>query len=288
MAGQYFYTTTTDANLVNDLLAGCGELYIQRHEYQGTATLTLVGGGNDTLTLNDSGVAADDAYNSSVADNLYIIDDNGALARGKVIDTFSESTGTLVEFEANNMVLVSDGLTAPTLSDATDYTVQILSGSNNNLFGDFFGYMDDSVEWDPTPETEPLEVCNIYGQMVEVAEKVNKRMNTLVGATFNVPNSDVVSKVLNMEQYGLNNSTQSEYHGGSSPNINVFYQITVKSIDWNDANLAWQLFKGQLMNNGAIAFTGTSWKSISWIWKGKRDTMRASNRYDYFRFIRGF
>ena len=48
-------------------------------------------------------------YNSSVADNLYIIDDNSALARGNVIDTFSESTGTLIEFEANNIYILDIG-----------------------------------------------------------------------------------------------------------------------------------------------------------------------------------
>ena len=287
MPGNYFYTNTSDTDLAKELLHGCGQLYIQKHEYSGTATLTLVPGGNDTLVLADSGVAADDAYNSSVADNLYIIDDNSVVARGNVIDTFSESTGTLVEFEADDMVLVSDGATAPTLTDGSTYTVLILSGSDNCTFGDYFGYMDDSVEFDPTTETDPLERCTIDGTIVEVAEAVNKRTLMISGATFNVPNNDVISKVLNMELYGLNTG-QTEYHGGFSPDISVFYQMTIVTKDWDGNYIAFQLFKGQVINNGAIGFTGTGWKTLNWQYKGKEDSIRDSTAVNGFRYIKGF
>jgi hypothetical protein len=287
MPGNYFYTNTSDANLAKELLHGCGELYIQKHEYSGTATLTLVPGGTDTLVLSDSGVAADDAYNSTSADNLYIVDDNGKCARGKVSDTFSESTGTLIEFEADDMVLTEDGATAPTLTDGTSYTVLVLSGSNNNMFGDYMGYMDDSVEFDPTTETDPLERCTRDGTMVEVAEAVNKRSLMVSGATFNVPNTDVISKVLNMVQYGLNTG-QSEYHGGFSPDISTYYQLTILTKDWDGNFIAIQLFKGQLINNGALGFTGTGWKTVPWQFKGKEDTVRDSTAVNGFRFIKGF
>ena len=287
MAKNYFYTNTSDTDLAKEILHGCGELYIQKHEYSGLATLTLVPGGNDTLVLVDSGAAADDDYNSTTADNLYIIDDNGVLARGNVIDTFSESTGTLIEFEADDMVLVSDGATAPTLTDGTEYTVLVLSGSNSNLFGDYFGYMNDSVEFDPTTETDPLERCSIDGTLVEVAEAVSKRTLMLSGATFNVPNNDVISKVLNMELYGLQTG-QSEYHGGFSPNISQFYQVTIITKDWDGNYIAFQIFKGQLINNGAIGFTGTGWKTVSWQYKGKQDQMRDSTLVNGFRYIKGF
>lgn len=287
MGKQLFYSSPSDTDLAKELLHGCGELYVQKHEYSGLATLTLVPAADDTLVLDDGGVAGDDDYNSSKAENLFIIDDNGVLARGKVKNTFSESTGTLIEFEADDMVLVSDGATAPTLTDGGSYTVLVLSGSDVNLFGVYFGYMDDSVEFDPTTETDPLERCTIEGTMVEVAEAVSKRVLSLTGATYNVPNNDVISKVLNMEKYGLNVG-QSEYHGGFAPNINRFYQMTLLTKDWGGEYIAFQLFKGQLINSGAIGFTGTGWKTVSWTFKGKEDTIRDSTLVNGFRFIKGF
>jgi len=285
MPGNTFYENTSDTDLAKEIIGGCSELYIMKHSYTGLATLTLSGAGTDTLVLVDSGSAADDAYNSTMADNLYIEDDNGFLARGKVTDTFQESTGTLIEFEADNMVLVSDGATAPTLTDATSYNVRILSGSNKNLFGDYFGYTDDSVEFDSTPETEPLEVCNIEGQMEEIAEKVSKRILTLSGATYNVPNSDILKTVMSMEQYGLNNTTKSEFHGGFSPNISNYYQITALTKTFDGKYLAVQIFKQQVMNNGAWTLTGSGWKTLSFTAKGKKDELRDSVTTNGFRIL---
>ncbi len=286
MGKNYFYTDTSDADLAKELLAGAAELYIQKHEYSGTAVLTLVGGGNDTLALADGGVASDDDYNSSAADNLFIVDDNGVLATGKVIDTASESTGTLITFESTSMVLTSDGVTAPTLTDGATYTVLVLSGSNTNQFGDYFGYTDDSVEFDPSTETDPLVVVNIEGQEEEVAEKVKKRNLTLKGATFNVPNSDILSKVMNTETYGLNTATHKEYHGGFSPDITTFYQITALIKDWDANNVAIQLFKGQLMNDGSVAIGGSAWKSIKFTFKGKKDSLRDTVKVNGFRILK--
>lgn len=285
MGKNYFYNSTSDANLAKELMAGCSNLFIQRHEYSGLATLTLVPGGNDTLELVDGGIAGDDDYNSSVADNLYIIDDNGVCSRGKIIDTFSESTGTLIEFEADDMILISDGTTAPTLTDGETYTVLVLSGSNTNEFGDYFGYTDDSVEFDPTPETEALEICNEEGQMEEVAENVTKRALTLNGSTYNVPNSDVVKRILSMETYGLNTVTHKEYHGGFSPDVSSAYQVTAKMKDWDGNHVAVQIFKVQLMNNGAWGMSGTGWKTISFTAKGKKDSMRDTNKVNGFRIL---
>ena len=285
MAKNYFFESTSDADLAKDLLAGAAELYIQKQEFSGTAVLTLVGGGNDTLILADGGAAADDDYDSSAADNLLIVDDNGVLARGKVIDTMSESAGTQLTFEASNMVLVSDGVTAPTFTDGATYTVRVLSGSNTNQFGVFFGYTDDSVEFDATTETEPLEIVNIEGQTEEVAEKVNKRAVTMKGATYNVPNSDVLSKIMNMESYGLNTATHKEFHGGFSPNIQSFYQMTALTKDWQGNNVAVQIFKAQLKNDGAIALGGASWKSIKFSLNGKKDELRDSVKVNAFSIL---
>jgi len=284
MAKNYFYNSVSDADLVKELLAGACELEIQRFEYEGLGTLYLHAG-NDELVITDTSFSDDD-LNSSVADNIHIIDDNGLCARGKVIDTIAETGRTILMIETNDMVLVSDGVTVPTFTDGTEYTVQILSGSNTNLFGDYFGYNDDGVEFDSSPETLPLVIVNIEGQEEEVAEKVTKRILTLVGNTFNVPNSDIISKVMNMEQYGLNNATQKEYHGGFSPNISDFYQITAKLKVWDGENFAVQLFKGQLMANGAMAISGTEWKMVGFQFKGKKDTIRDNVQVNGFRILK--
>jgi hypothetical protein len=287
MAKNYFYASTSDTNLAKQIMAGCCNVFIQKHEYRGTALLNLNAGGDDYLLLDDSDAAANDDYNSSVADNLFIIDNNSKLARGKVKDTFSDTGGTEISFEASDMVLVEDGLSAPTLTDENTYTVVVLSGSNTNLFGDYFGLHDDSLELDTTIESEPLEVCTPQGTMVEIAENPTKRMCNVTGATFNVPNKDVISKVLNMIKYGDNTTSgKEEYHGGSAPNINVFYQITLLGIDFVNKNLGFTLFKGQLIPNAAIGFSGTGWKKVSWQYKGKRDEVRDSYEVDMFKYLR--
>lgn len=289
MAKNYFYTSVSDPDIAKEIVGGCGKVYIQKHEYEGNAVMNYNAGGTSYLLLADSDAGSNDDYNSSVADNLYIVDDNSLLARGKVIDTFADTGGTEVSFNANAMVLVSDGVTAPTFTDGTTYTVQVLSGSNTNLFGDFFGEMNDSLELDNSIETSPLEICTEEGTIVELAEKPTRRMATITGATFNVPNEDVQSKVLNLEQYG-NNSTAGryEYHGGSAPDIQKYYQITLKTVDWDSKNIALQLFKAQLINNGALVWGGTDWKVVPWQAKGKRDVIRDSYAVDMTKIIRGF
>jgi hypothetical protein len=283
---DYFYSSTADPNLARELLAGCADLYIQKEEFIGEAIFGAGASGDDKMILDDGDAAITDQYNSTVADNLYITDDNGKLARGKVDDTIADTSGTEIVFDSASMVLVSDGKTAPTFTDGETYNVKVLSGSNKNLFGDYFGYTDDSVEWDNSIETEPLEVCNEDGAMVEIAENATKRMNAMNGATFNVPNSDVISKIMNMEKYGLNEGTTEEYHGGSAPDISKYYMLTGVMKDWVGKKLAIQLFRGQLFASGAVPLSGTGWKKISWNFKGKRDPLRDSYAVDMFRFIR--
>lgn len=287
MGKQYFYTNTSDADLAKELLAGCGEMYIQKHEYNGPAVMSYNAAGDSHLLLADSDAASNDDYNSTSAANLYIIDDNSKVAEGKVKDTFADTGGTEIAFDASAMVLAEDGTTTPTFTDGTSYTVCVLSGSNSNAYGDYFGYMNDSVEADFTVESEPLEICTIEGKLEEVAENATKRVCMVNGATFNVPNSDVLSKVLNMTKYGDNTTTgRSEYHGGSNVDLSTYYQLTGLLKDHDGKYVAVQLFKGNLVTNGAIPLGGTGWKTLSWQYKGKRDTVRDSNSVNMFRIIR--
>jgi hypothetical protein len=281
----YFYTSTSDTDLNDELLAGCAELYIQKREFNGTAVFNAVGTDTDELQLVGTSGASNDAYNSTVANNLYIEDDNGALAVGKVIDTIGGTGETVVVFDSASMTLVSDGTTAPTLTDGATFNVKVLSGSSTNQFGDYFGYTDDSLEFDNTPETEPLEICNIDGQLEEKDEVVTKANVLLTGATFNVPNSDVISKIMNASLYGLNNATNKEYHGGFSPDISGRYEITAKTKDRAGSILAIQIFEVQLLLNGALPLSGAGWKSISFQAKGKADGLRDSNEVNAYRIL---
>jgi hypothetical protein len=281
-----FFTDTADADLVKDLLAGCAENYIQEQKFSGSGVLNLAGVGADELQLVGTAGDSNDAYNSTACDNLYIKDDNGKLARGKVIDTIGGTGETVVVFDSASMVLVEDGTTAPTFTTGTTYTAKVYSGSNVNTFGDYFGYTDDSVEFDNTPETEPLEICNIDGQLEEVDEVVTKANVILSGATFNVPNTDVISKIMNATQYGLNDATQAEYHGGFSPDISSRYMWTAKTKDRNGKFMYIQIFNVQLMLNGALSLSGTGWKSISFQAKGKADTIRDSSGVNAYKIIK--
>lgn len=285
MAAKYHYSSTSDTNLAKEIMAGCCELYLQLWEYEGKGTINLNAGGYDSVKIVDSGACDDDKYNSSEADNFYIHDDNGALARGKIIDTRYETDGCVLLFEADDLILVSDGATAPTLTDDTEYDVEVLSGSNEKEFGDYFGYTDDSVEFDPTPEKEALKICNIEGQMEKIKEIVTERKLALNGSTYNVPNSDILKNILNMETYGLNDATHKEFHGGFSPNIEKYFQLTSLMKDVSGNYFAVQLFKIQLTNNGALGFSGTGWKTVSFIGEGCKDALRDSVRVNGFRVL---
>jgi hypothetical protein len=280
----YFYTSKSDANLVKQLLAGCAELYVRKKEFSGTVKYNSVAGTDDEFQLISGTAVANDAYNNTVGFNFYCEDDNGALAYGTVIDTIGGTGDPVVVVDTTAMKLVSDGTTAPTFTDGTSYNGKVLSAAANT-YGDYFGYTDDSVEFDNTPETEVLEICNIDGQLEEKDEVVTKANVMLSGATFNVPNSDVISKIMNATSYGLNDATQNEYHGGFSPDISTRYELTALTKDRQGKEMAIQLFDGQFKLNGALALSGTGFKSISFEFKGKADSLRDSNAVNAYRII---
>ena len=74
-----FYSNTSDTNLVNDFLLQQPDLYIMKIEGESTGVLTFVTSGDDTLTDSSASYTID-ALISTVGLNLYIEDDNGALA----------------------------------------------------------------------------------------------------------------------------------------------------------------------------------------------------------------
>jgi len=84
-----------------------------------------------TLVLDSGIIVADDDLNSTAFENLYIIDDNAALARVVIDDTVLSTT--LITVDTTAAVLVSDGSTAPTLTNGGSYQVRVLQPSSNTL-----------------------------------------------------------------------------------------------------------------------------------------------------------
>jgi hypothetical protein len=84
----------------------------------------------------------------------------------------------------------------------------------------------------------------------------------------------------------LQSATHKEYHGGFSPNITTYYQLTALTKDWEGNFIAVQLFKGQLIADGGLAMGGGAWKTIKFTYKGKRDELRDSTAVNGYRFVK--
>lgn len=188
------YTNKQDTNLPKDFLLNQPDIYISKHEYEGTGVIDLTVPASATLTPAVSPTWTVDDFNSTVGINIEVIDDNGKLAYGSIDDT----DATSITFDSTALVLDEDGVTAPTFTDTNTYSFRVLSPSSVYKWGDFFGYINDvSLGF----EQESAEFK--YGIPRElIVEDLIENINSLTGTMFSMQNENVLAAILGMIQFG--------------------------------------------------------------------------------------
>ena len=132
-----FYTTKNDLSLANEQILKDVDVYIQKFEYTGTGVASIVT--NDvTFTPATSPAWTTNEFASTVALNIVTLGDSSAVVEA-LIDS---NDATSLTFDATNGFDVSDG-TAAAASDFTatsSYDFYALTKSDENEFGDYFGW----------------------------------------------------------------------------------------------------------------------------------------------------
>jgi hypothetical protein len=208
------------------------DMYIQKREYSGSGVLAIETGGTSTLTPATSPNWSVDEFNSTVAANLLIYDDNSVVASGQVTDT----TATTITFNETAMLLESDGTTAATLTTGSTYNFKVYSPSSTtgNTRGPFFGLVEGAE-------------LNITDTFMKFKYSIPKRMlfkdleereAQIVGGQVNFSGADVLQTIFGAVSYG-SQSSQTSYAIGSDPDTDLFYRITFIGEDRN--NRVWQV-----------------------------------------------
>jgi hypothetical protein len=231
MALSYF-TGISDIKIAQEVIAKTPDLYIQKREYGGTGEYQLITTtGTSRLTPATSPAWTVDEFNSTVADNIIVLDDNGKVATGKVVDT----AATYVEFDETAMVLEEDGVTAPTFTAGTSYNFRVYSPSSTagNTYGPFFGLVE-GAELNLT-DTFMKYFYSIPKQLI--FKDLESRESQIVGGHVNFSNTDVAKTILGAVEYG-SQTNQVNLAVGSNPDTDLYYRPT---------------FVGELRNNDAWA-----------------------------------
>lgn len=215
-----YYTGLSDPNISKDVIAKTPDLYIQKREYSGTGEYALITTtGVSRLTPATSPGWTVDEFNSTVANNLLILDDNNVVAYGKVVDT----TADYIEFDETALLLESDNVTAPTLTAGTNYSFRIYSPSSTagNTYGPFFGLVE-GAELNIT-DTFMKFKYSIPKQLL--FKDLEEREAQIVGGHVNFTNTDVAKTILGAVEYG-SQTNQSSLAVGSNPDTDLYYRPT--------------------------------------------------------------
>lgn len=238
-----YFTNLADVDLAKEAMAKSGDWYIQFYEYVGTGVYALTTAGTSTLTPATSPSWDVDEFNSTVARNLLIVDDNNVVASAKIDD----NDATSITFDETDALLESDGLTAATFTPASTYNFYVLTPSNINLYGPFFGYAE-SIELSLTDEMMQFK----YGVPKKLKfQDLMERTGQITGGHVNVANTDIVDTFFGADNYGSQTS-QFAKGIGSEPDTNRFYRLVNVSTDRNSRAMTTIVRKGQFAMNGNI------------------------------------
>jgi hypothetical protein len=224
-----FYTGTNDSDLAKDVISKRPDVYIQRYEYIGEGVLDVSTPASATLTPATSPAWAVDAYNSTVARNLLIVDNNGKVATAKIADT----TATAITFDSTDCKLEEDGGTTATLSAGTkQFVILTPSSVSGQVYGPFMGYAE-GLELSITQTRKSFK----YGMPPKVVfSDIAEVTGTISGGTINFTNEDVMQAVLNASEYGRNTSGEISYAIGTGAECNAqgnYYRMTFVGQDRN-------------------------------------------------------
>lgn len=223
MALERFYTNETSIEIAKEMMARKSIVRCQKYEYIGTGVYGL-NAGSSTITPAVSPVWDADAYISTVAKNLLVIDDNGVVAQC-VID---DNDATSLTFDEAALLLVTDDTTAATLTDTSTYSFYVLTPSSVTG-GEYGPYLGDTEGLELAVNDEVM--VHKYSQPAKKRRQdLKERQITIQGGTVNVVNDDVFEMLFGAATYG--GVTGQKMQGvGSNPDFNRFYRFTFESKD---------------------------------------------------------
>jgi hypothetical protein len=227
-----YYTGLSDVDIAKEVIAKTPDMYIQKREYFGEGVLAIETGGTSTLTPATSPAWSSNEFDSTVAENLAVIDDNGVVAVGKVTST----AATAITFDETALTLESDGVTAPTFTIGNTYQFKVYSPSSTagNTRGPFFGLVE-GAEFNIT-DTFMKFKYSIPKQML--FKDLEEREAQITGGQVNFTGTDVAKSIFGAVEYG-SQTGQTSLAIGSNPDTDLFYRITF--IGEDRSNRVWQV-----------------------------------------------
>ena len=124
-----------DINLVNDFLLKSPDLYIRKYEYMGEGVLHFGNVKTATLTPKIISCWDSDIFNSTVADNLYLVDDDNNICFVKIDKTLIDS----IVFDLRETKTLNG--VCGNFTYGQIYQFQILSPHDVYAHGAFMGYI---------------------------------------------------------------------------------------------------------------------------------------------------
>jgi hypothetical protein len=268
-ADVIFYEDINDTNLTNDFRVKKPEIYIMKHLNESTGTVVInTGSGNDTLTDTSASFTVNELV-STTGLNFLIRDDNSKLAIGKV----TANTANTITFDENDMVLVEDGATTPTLTSGS-YSYRVLQPSSKYAWGEYLGYSNDLTV---NPEQETIEFLNGVPQQ-KIREDLI-RNNWSVTASINSTRYNTEKAIFGGTQYGSQTS-QSEFHVGTASFNTNYYQIAMLGELVDGRSTLRVFYKVKFRPNGEINLSELDYKPLPAQFPIFRDTLRDSTSVD--------
>ena len=251
-----FFSGKSDTNLDKRGKIESGDMYISKFEFFGKATYASA---TEDFVLDTSDTIADDQFNS-VMKNLQVIDDNGFVATVEIEDTIG-ATKT-IEITATNCLLEKDGATPATLTDATIYSVIILTPTlatydYAGVYGSFAGYCE--LGFNIVPEYAKAE----YGvpSSVKWKDQIGSAVE-LTGNTKMVVDADSMEAFLGAVLYGKQTG-QISFGIASNTGPKPFYRIAVVGKDKAGLLGVDYWHKVQFEPNGESPYMSKEYKVIS-------------------------
>ena len=241
MADQFF-NSLKDTTLPESMMAKQPDAYIQKFEDENTSTLDITVPATATFTPVVASTYTVNEFASTQADNLYFLDDDNEVCAAKIISNIA----TAVTFDSTSAVKEKDG-TAANLTTATDYSIRILSPSNTDTQGPFFGYVE-GLDIAISDEIMPFKYSTPR-QLIRT--DLLERTGTITGGNVSWVQEDVLKAIMSTEQYG-NQTGQFSIGFGSNANFNKFYKMTFSSRDVTGRPLDIVIYKTQFQLTGSL------------------------------------
>ena len=244
MAVKSWFLNLTDTNLEKDMMIRNPDMFIMKLEFIGQAVLSTPGV-TAVLTPTPASSFTIDEFISTVAKNLFIVDDNGKVARGTVDD----NDATTITFDSTiaGLNLEEDETSAAALTDTNTYDIYVGTPSAKNLEGPFFGFV----------EGQEINIVDEFAKFkYSTPRKLRRkdlleRVGTMTGGVANFTNKDVFNSILNSDPYGKQVGQFSE-GVGFDPDTNKFYRVTLTGNDVTNRLVTIRIRKAQFESTGNI------------------------------------